>query len=162
MGFYISIISPRPLRLHCINNHAMASATPVMHLCRRTLIGPAPPIRPLSIRTFSYFPPARRRWLLQQPRHNILPLSQRTISTSPQRRFAAVDDAFDPRQQERESDQVDVCIVGGGTTHLLPPPQFLSLHRVLTPPQALLASAPQSASSSWLTKPVTKISEYCC
>lgn len=44
---------------------------------------------------------------------------QRRAFTSTQlRRFASVDDSFDPRQQERESDQVDVCIVGGGPAGL--------------------------------------------
>lgn len=40
--------------------------------------------------------------------------SRRAISTSTLRRFADVGDNFDPKSVERESDQVDVCIVGGG------------------------------------------------
>jgi len=36
------------------------------------------------------------------------------MSTTVVRRFAAVDEALDPRMQFRESDEVDVCIVGGG------------------------------------------------
>ncbi|KAF2016151.1 hypothetical protein BU24DRAFT_450740 [Aaosphaeria arxii CBS 175.79] len=43
---------------------------------------------------------------------------RRTISSTARRRLADVDDAFDPRQQERESDEVDVCIVGGGPSGL--------------------------------------------
>ncbi|MCJ1317111.1 hypothetical protein MMC15_002433 [Xylographa vitiligo] len=33
-------------------------------------------------------------------------------------KFADVDETFDPRQQDRESDEVDVCIVGGGPAGL--------------------------------------------
>ena len=40
--------------------------------------------------------------------------SQRSFSISIPRRFADVHDEFDPRSIERESDEVDVCIVGGG------------------------------------------------
>jgi hypothetical protein len=40
--------------------------------------------------------------------------SRRAISTSTPQRFADVSDNFDPKSVERESDQVDVCIVGGG------------------------------------------------
>jgi len=45
---------------------------------------------------------------------------RRTIAhTSRLRRATAHDeDTFDPRQQERESDQVDVCIIGGGPAGL--------------------------------------------
>lgn len=43
---------------------------------------------------------------------------RRAISSTARSRFADVDDAFDPRQQERESDEVDVCIVGGGPAGL--------------------------------------------
>jgi electron-transferring-flavoprotein dehydrogenase len=46
-----------------------------------------------------------RRQLLGQTR----PFSQ-SLST----RLTDEDDRFDPRQVERESDEVDVCIVGGG------------------------------------------------
>lgn len=43
---------------------------------------------------------------------------RRTLTCSARRRLASVQDSFDPRQQERESDQVDVCIVGGGPAGL--------------------------------------------
>lgn len=42
----------------------------------------------------------------------------RAISTTPARRLASVDDTFDPKSIERESDEVDVCIVGGGPAGL--------------------------------------------
>ena len=45
-------------------------------------------------------------------------LTQRkTFSATALRSHADVGDVFDPRQQDRESDEVDVCIVGGGTLH---------------------------------------------
>lgn len=38
----------------------------------------------------------------------------RTFATSRVARMADVDESFDPASVERESDQVDVCIIGGG------------------------------------------------
>ncbi|KAF2145082.1 uncharacterized protein K452DRAFT_265693 [Aplosporella prunicola CBS 121167] len=43
---------------------------------------------------------------------------RRAISSTARTRLAAVDDSFDPTEVERESDQVDVCIVGGGPAGL--------------------------------------------
>lgn len=71
---------------------------------------------PYTVRTYSHFPPARRRYLFQRSRDICLPVGRRTFASTPWRRFADVDDTFDPRQLDRESDQVDVCIVGGGTS----------------------------------------------
>lgn len=68
-------------------------------------------------RARSHFPPARRRCLLQQWMPSC-PLTQRkTFSATALRSHADVGDVFDSRQQDRESDEVDVCIVGGGTCH---------------------------------------------
>ena len=39
---------------------------------------------------------------------------RRAFSISTPRRLAGVNDDFDPKSVDRESDQVDVCIVGGG------------------------------------------------
>ncbi|KAK4164521.1 putative mitochondrial electron transfer flavoprotein-ubiquinone oxidoreductase precursor [Cladorrhinum sp. PSN259] len=46
--------------------------------------------------------------------------AQRPLSTTPTRRSAAEDDeaSFDPASIERESDEVDVCIIGGGPAGL--------------------------------------------
>ncbi|KAF2225643.1 hypothetical protein BDZ85DRAFT_316797 [Elsinoe ampelina] len=43
---------------------------------------------------------------------------RRAFTQSSKRRLASVDDSFDPNSIERESDQVDVCIVGGGPAGL--------------------------------------------
>ena len=43
---------------------------------------------------------------------------RRAISATARTRFADADDSFDPRTVERESDEVDVCIVGGGPAGL--------------------------------------------
>lgn len=71
-----------------------------------------------SRRAYSHFPPTRRRCPLQQSRTNCLLIGRRTFSTTPWRGLADVDESFDPREQDRESDEVDVCIVGGGPAGL--------------------------------------------
>jgi electron-transferring-flavoprotein dehydrogenase len=43
---------------------------------------------------------------------------RRALSSTARARFAAVDGSFDPKSVERETDQVDVCIVGGGPSGL--------------------------------------------
>ncbi|KAI9661040.1 MAG: hypothetical protein M1821_009367 [Bathelium mastoideum] len=43
---------------------------------------------------------------------------RRTFSLTSWRQLAEVNEDFDPRQEDRESDQVDVCIVGGGPAGL--------------------------------------------
>jgi electron-transferring-flavoprotein dehydrogenase len=42
----------------------------------------------------------------------------RPLSSTPHRLFADVDESFDPASVDRESDEVDVCIVGGGPAGL--------------------------------------------
>ena len=43
---------------------------------------------------------------------------RRTFTATARRRLAEVDESFDPKSIERESDEVDVCIVGGGPAGL--------------------------------------------
>lgn len=43
---------------------------------------------------------------------------RRAFSNTARTRFATQDDSYNPLRQERESDQVDVCIVGGGPAGL--------------------------------------------
>ncbi|KAL8899575.1 MAG: hypothetical protein Q9207_006124 [Kuettlingeria erythrocarpa] len=71
-----------------------------------------------TCRPHSWFAPARRRLLFQSGRRHPLSLATRSFSTSNFSQFADVDNTFDPRQQDRESDEVDVCIVGGGPAGL--------------------------------------------
>ncbi|KAF2262803.1 electron transfer flavo protein-ubiquinone oxidoreductase [Lojkania enalia] len=56
-------------------------------------------------------------WELYRPAIRIAG-QRRALSSSVRSRYVDVDDAFDPRQQDRESDEVDVCIVGGGPAGL--------------------------------------------
>lgn len=127
----------------------MHSKTPVASLPRRSL-NISNFFVPTTRRAYSHFPPARRRCLLQQSRPNCLLLSRRTLSTTPWRRLADVDDSYDPRGQERESDEVDVCIVGGGMSCGSPP---LKHAHVLQDPPALVQPF---ASNRLPTKPETK------
>ncbi|KAK0709553.1 hypothetical protein B0T26DRAFT_860380 [Lasiosphaeria miniovina] len=52
--------------------------------------------------------------VLSQP----TPTPGRPLSTTPARLLADVDESFDPQTVDRESDEVDVCIVGGGPAGL--------------------------------------------
>ena len=98
----------------------MSSSRSLLSSVPRFIV-PAPCRRlPTISRAHSYFAPARRRCLYQTPR---LHAHVKTFTTSPCRRLADVDDSFDPRQQDRESDEVDVCIVGGGNP-LMPHPTY--------------------------------------
>jgi electron-transferring-flavoprotein dehydrogenase len=63
--------------------------------------------------------PSRTRNTLDSYRPAVRIAGQRrALSTTPRTRFAAEDDTFDPRSVERESDEVDVLIVGGGPAGL--------------------------------------------
>ena len=74
-----------------------------------------------GFKTVENLPWKSRRTLRTGARYNRpscyqLPGNHRAFSGNAPRRFAEVNTAFDPRQQEREADEVDVCIVGGGKT----------------------------------------------
>ena len=69
-------------------------------------------------RTYSHFPPTRRRFLLQQARVPFRPKISKHFSISSRQGLAEVKEDFDPSTQDRESDEVDVCIVGGGPAGL--------------------------------------------
>ena len=108
-------------------------------------------------RAYSHFPPTRRRPCLLQPsRLSCLLVGRRTLSTSPWRRFADFDDLCDPREREheRESDEVHVCIVGGGISCGSPP--LKHANALQDPP----ASAQPFVSNRSPTKPETKTSEF--
>ncbi|KAF2084773.1 electron transfer flavo protein ubiquinone oxidoreductase [Saccharata proteae CBS 121410] len=76
----------------------------------QTLLRSAAAVRPAAATTrtaFDTYRPALR-----------IAGQRRAISSTTRSRLASVEDAFDPSQIERESDQVDVCIVGGGPAGL--------------------------------------------
>merc|ERR1712000_249311 len=99
-------------------NNRMASKHVTRPLLR--LATPAQQCRSFSrpsaslIKTF----PAQRRATLRATRPVFVAGQRRSISASLQRRYADVDEAFDPATIDRESDEVDVCIVGGGPAGL--------------------------------------------
>ena len=134
----------------------MASRTQISSLARRSLFTCNVYVRvPTTRRAYSYFPPTRRRWcLLQQSRPNCPLMSKKSLSTTPRRRLADVNDSFDPREQDRESDEVDVCIVGGGMSCGTPRLKHINAS------QDLRASVQPSGSSRWPTKPEMKTSEF--
>lgn len=69
---------------------------------------------PISSRIPSTYPAALRSPTARRPT-SFLPSTQiRAFSQSVSRRQTEEDGHFDPRSIERESDEVDVCIVGGG------------------------------------------------
>lgn len=97
------------------------------------------------IRAFASSSAARRRCSYHQQHvapQIQLPTQKRTFSTSLPSRRAAVKEDFDPKSVDRESDEVDVCIVGGGMYIFVN--YFYSLMQLLTPLiQVLLDSAQQ-------------------
>ena len=71
----------------------------------------------LASRRYSQFAPARRRCVYERRRLPVTPYKQ-AFSTTIRRRLASVEERkIDPRLLDRESDEVDVCIVGGGMCH---------------------------------------------
>lgn len=88
----------------------------VLGLKSPTTISNAPRVRCLSIKAIN-----STRADACIPR-TVRPLfvagQRRNLSTSLRHRYASVDDSFDPASVERESDEVDVCIVGGGPAGL--------------------------------------------
>ncbi|KAI9842661.1 MAG: hypothetical protein M1838_003052 [Thelocarpon superellum] len=64
------------------------------------------------------YPAARRRGEPSGNEAGALGIHRHAFSTTASCRLADVADSLDPRQQERESDRVDVCIVGGGPAGL--------------------------------------------
>ncbi|KAI6375770.1 hypothetical protein MCOR25_002929 [Pyricularia grisea] len=70
-----------------------------------------------STSTAHYYTASRSQRRL--PRTNAASWTQtRLFSVSRPRRYATEEESFDPRTVERESDEVDVCIVGGGPAGL--------------------------------------------
>ena len=91
----------------------MASKLLSRSISRRAIIQDNLSSRATSTRHL-HIAPARRRRLCEprQPLH--LARYRNGFSTTVKQRLADVNGILDPQQQERESDVVDVCIVGGG------------------------------------------------
>ena len=71
--------------------------------------------RPVALQCpFDHFPARRRISHYRLARSPFIAGQRRTFSGTPRTRYATVEDSVDPRDQPRESDEVDVCIVGGG------------------------------------------------
>ncbi|KAL8862055.1 MAG: hypothetical protein Q9178_001510 [Gyalolechia marmorata] len=96
---------------------AISHKIPALPAVRCTLAAPSTTYL-RTLRPRSWFPSARRRVLFQTSRPSARPTATRPFSTSKLKPLADVDDAFDPRQQDRETDDVDVCIIGGGPAGL--------------------------------------------
>ncbi|KAI9771693.1 MAG: hypothetical protein M1840_001909 [Geoglossum simile] len=62
--------------------------------------------------------PQCRRPRVKGPTAVAIPAQTRWFANSTRLRLAEADEALGPRQRDRESDQVDVCIVGGGPSGL--------------------------------------------
>ncbi|KAF2745065.1 electron transfer flavo protein-ubiquinone oxidoreductase-like protein [Sporormia fimetaria CBS 119925] len=94
----------------------MASKILPASIARRALSAPRP--AGLAPRTLACAPQiARCQWSAYRPATRIAG-QRRALSSTARARFAAIDDATNPLQAERESDEVDVCIVGGGPAGL--------------------------------------------
>ena len=94
------------MRWHCFIMTSSRSVTAALqrNLARRAPTRAAAQFPRRSFQTTCRPRPSQCRSLRQQ----------HAFSISIPRTFATVEDDFDPNSIERESDQVDVCIVGGG------------------------------------------------
>lgn len=112
--------SPCPLMGHTVN---MTHILPCVCIPRPATCAPQFALHSAR-RAYSHFPPARRRRLLQECRASPARKGKRSFTAATRQRYADSDSSPKYRQQDRESDEVDVCIVGGGKscldTDLLP------------------------------------------
>lgn len=99
-------------------SHAMATKQIAKPLVGRSLAFSSSQhiCRPAALRCpFDFFPARRRRLSHHRPARSAFFVGQRrAFSNTLRARYAAVDDSINPRELPRESDEVDVCIVGGG------------------------------------------------
>lgn len=106
--------------LQTISHTAMASKGAVLPLLRREIRSSrfsraTPSVSAIATRhSASPFTTSGRR-LARQTALFTAPTQTRAFSQSLSKRFTDENGDFDPRTLERESDDVDVCIVGGGT-----------------------------------------------
>ncbi|KAH6616997.1 hypothetical protein F5144DRAFT_380119 [Chaetomium tenue] len=103
-----------------------ASARLTTNLCRRAAAAPSPlPTaqfqKARGIRSLSSATTGRLRRPGVRATYGSSLAAQTTrrcLSTTPARLYAKADDSFDPASIDRESDEVDVCIIGGGPAGL--------------------------------------------
>jgi len=103
-----------------------ASARLTSSLCRKAAAapGPATTIRfqqARGLRCLSSSAPTRLRRPDTRATYTSFVATRpprRCLSTTPARFYAEADDSFNPASIERESDEVDVCIIGGGPAGL--------------------------------------------
>ena len=81
---------------------------------------PSVVIRPVSRAAISQLAPSRlqQRSSLRNRRPLLVAGQRRPLSSTLCHRYADVEESFDPASVDRESDEVDVCIVGGGPAGL--------------------------------------------
>lgn len=98
---------------HPLREDIMTSKSKCVTLVRCAFV-PEPPTRRILSRNHKSFGIIRHGHSVGR-RRTILPIpDQHNFSTSALLRLADVNDSSSPRLQDRESDEVDVCIVGGG------------------------------------------------
>ncbi|KAB2577170.1 putative electron transfer flavoprotein-ubiquinone oxidoreductase protein [Lasiodiplodia theobromae] len=93
----------------------MASRIVTPSALRRALV---PRISPARLSALPFAAPTTRSPLRAYRPALRVAGQRRTLSNTARTRLADVDDSFDPSQIDREADQVDVCIIGGGPAGL--------------------------------------------
>ena len=88
---------------------------PLLRVGQSTQISRQLPRTSIWLRPYSSIP---RRTGLHTPRPLFVAGQRRSFSSSLRHRYADVEESFDPASVDRESDEVDVCIVGGGPAGL--------------------------------------------
>ncbi|KAK5072067.1 hypothetical protein LTR51_006552 [Lithohypha guttulata] len=93
--------------------------SPLRRACRsQRLLNNASNSSPRAVSTRAISSLHATRQLVPRTRPLFVAGQRRSISAGARGRYADVEDTFDPSTVERESDEVDVCIVGGGPAGL--------------------------------------------
>ncbi|KAI0968229.1 hypothetical protein F4678DRAFT_206816 [Xylaria arbuscula] len=99
----------------------MSASTPLHNFARRGLLAPARSRIHRQVCRASYSSSVLSRSRTTCQATTVAATSRpsiRAFTTTRPRSFASVDEGFDPASIERESDEVDVCIIGGGPAGL--------------------------------------------
>lgn len=96
----------------------MSTSVPLQRCMRRTTVAAKPGLTGRLYRASRASSAVSQEWRHRAPTATSSNLwsaaAARPFSTTRSFRFADVDDNFDPKSIDRESDDVDVCIIGGG------------------------------------------------